>query len=39
VIFVACNMALTVISSMAAPKAGVTADQAKTDGRRVSFRE
>jgi intracellular sulfur oxidation DsrE/DsrF family protein len=31
VIFVACNMALTVISGMAAPKAGVTADQAKKD--------
>jgi hypothetical protein len=31
VIFVACNMALTVISSMAAPKAGVTADQAKQE--------
>lgn len=31
VIFVACNMALTVISSMAAPKAGVTPEQAKKD--------
>jgi len=31
VIFVACNLALTVISSMAAPGAGVSADQAKKD--------
>ena len=31
VIFVACNMALTVISGMAAPGAGVTAEQAKKD--------
>ena len=31
VIFVACNMALTVISGMAAPKAGVTADVAKKE--------
>ena len=31
VIFVACNLALTVISSMAAPGAGVTAEQAKKD--------
>jgi hypothetical protein len=31
VILVACNLALTVISGMAAPKAGVTADQAKKD--------
>ena len=31
VIFVACNLALTVISGMAAPKAGVSADQAKKD--------
>jgi len=31
VIFVACNMALTVISGMAAPKANVSADQAKKD--------
>jgi intracellular sulfur oxidation DsrE/DsrF family protein len=31
VIFVACNLALTVISSMAAPKAGVSADQAKKE--------
>jgi len=30
-IMVACNMALTVLSSMAAPKAGVSAEQAKTD--------
>ena len=31
VIMVACNLALTVISGMAAPNAGVTADQAKAD--------
>jgi hypothetical protein len=31
VILVACNLALTVISGMAAPKAGVTPDQAKKD--------
>lgn len=31
VIFVACNLALTVISGMAAPGAGVSADQAKKD--------
>lgn len=31
VIFVACNLALTVISGMAAPKAKVTADVAKKD--------
>ncbi|HEX8944378.1 MAG TPA: hypothetical protein VF785_14670 [Gemmatimonadaceae bacterium] len=31
IIMVACNMALTVLSGMAAPKAGVTADQAKKD--------
>jgi hypothetical protein len=31
VVLVACNMALTVISGMAAPKAGVTAEQAKKD--------
>lgn len=31
VIVVACNLALTVISGMAAPKAGVTADQAKKE--------
>lgn len=31
VIFVACNMALTVLSGMAAPNANVTADQAKKD--------
>jgi hypothetical protein len=31
VIVVACNLALTVISGMAAPKAGVTAEQAKKD--------
>jgi len=31
VIIVACNLALTVISGMAAPKAGVTAEQAKKD--------
>lgn len=30
-IMVACNLALTVISGMAAPKAGVTADQAKAE--------
>ena len=30
-IFVACNMALTVFSGMAAPKAGVTADVAKKE--------
>ena len=31
VIFVACNLALTVISSMAAPMAKVTADVAKKE--------
>jgi intracellular sulfur oxidation DsrE/DsrF family protein len=31
VIMVACNMALTVLSGMAAPKANVTADQAKAE--------
>jgi hypothetical protein len=31
VILVACNMALTVLSSMAAPKANVSAEQAKAD--------
>jgi hypothetical protein len=31
VILVACNLALTVISGMAAPKAGATAEQAKKD--------
>jgi hypothetical protein len=31
VIMVACNMALTVLSGMQAPKAGVTAEQAKAD--------
>ena len=31
VIIVACNLALTVVSSMAAPKAGVSAEQAKKD--------
>jgi intracellular sulfur oxidation DsrE/DsrF family protein len=31
VIFTACNMALTALSGMAAPKASVTADQAKKD--------
>jgi hypothetical protein len=31
VVVVACNLALTVISGMAAPKAGVTAEQAKKD--------
>jgi len=31
VVLVACNMALTVVSGMQAPKAGVTAEQAKKD--------
>jgi hypothetical protein len=31
VIIVACNLALTVVSGMLAPKAGVTADQAKKE--------
>jgi hypothetical protein len=31
VVIVTCNLALTVISGMAAPKAGVTAEQAKKD--------